>query len=577
MLKKLLAFLCALSLTWTSVPIFAQEKTASSPNEEFIKFINEDFKENLEDDYTTLHTYIANPENYDISYDNIHVTLGTFTTSKEDKALLHKEIKRLNAFDRNTLDATQQVIYDEYMDSCSLAKEMIKDKYKYLANIWSSNNGLVNTLNNYFANFEVYNEKDIEAFMTLLKDTKRYSKEAIAYSKQQAKENQLCFDYKETMDAIQTTLDNKDDNEILKNITKEIEALGLNPTTQQNYLDSIQNILDTDYYPSFTYIKKELKGLKNQVLSARPITSFKNGKAYYRLLVQSQASTSTTPAKILNQLGKAYDTSISNLQANSDKLENVPNTNFTSPNEIMAFLVQNYTKNMPEITVPEYDIQNLPDEQTSKNIVAYYITPILDQAYTNRIRFNAKDYGKDLSSIDTYLTFAHEGMPGHMYQYNYNQAHMTYNIQRLFSETAFSEGFAMFAEQEALAYLGTYDADQIKLMMDYEALNYYMPSVLDLTINLQALSKKEFFKAYKDTMDKDTLESLYETACYEPCTYLPYAYGYYKIHSFQTKAQKKLKDQYDNKAFVNALLENGIVNFDILDKKIQTYINSVSA
>ena len=115
------------------------------------------------------------------------------------------------------------------------------------------------------------------------------------------------------------------------------------------------------------------------------------------------------------------------------KLENVPNTNFTSPNEIMAFLVQNYTKNMPEITVPEYDIQNLPDEQTSKNIVAYYITPILDQAYTNRIRFNAKDYGKDLSSIDTYLTFAHEGMPGHMYQYNYNQAHMTYNIQRLFS------------------------------------------------------------------------------------------------------------------------------------------------
>lgn len=577
MLKKLLACLCALSLTWTSVPIFAQEKTASSPNEEFTKFINEDFKENLEDDYTTLHTYIANPENYDISYDNIHVTLGTFTTSKEDKALLHKEIKRLNAFDRNTLDATQQVIYDEYMDSCSLAKEMIKDKYKYLANIWSSNNGLVNTLNNYFANFEVYNEKDIEAFMTLLKDTKRYSKEAIAYSKQQAKENQLCFDYKETMDAIQTTLDNKDDNEILKNITKEIEALGLDPTTQQNYLDSIQNILDTDYYPSFTYIKKELKGLKNQVLSARPITSFKNGKAYYRLLVQSQASTSTTPAKILNQLGKAYDTSISNLQANSDKLENVPNTNFTSPNEIMAFLVQNYTKNMPEITVPEYDIQNLPDEQTSKNIVAYYITPILDQAYTNRIRFNAKDYGKDLSSIDTYLTFAHEGMPGHMYQYNYNQAHMTYNIQRLFSETAFSEGFAMFAEQEALAYLGRYDADQIKLMMDYEALNYYMPSVLDLTINLQALSKKEFLKAYKDTMDKDTLESLYETGCYEPCTYLPYAYGYYKIHSFQTKALKKLKDQYDNKAFMNALLENGIVNFDILDKKIQTYINSVSA
>ncbi|WP_423776457.1 lipoprotein, partial [Absicoccus porci] len=54
-MKKILSILCAATLCATSVvPVYA--KTASTPNADFDTFLREDFKETMEDDYTTMHS-----------------------------------------------------------------------------------------------------------------------------------------------------------------------------------------------------------------------------------------------------------------------------------------------------------------------------------------------------------------------------------------------------------------------------------------------------------------------------------------------------------------------------------------
>ncbi len=577
MFKKLFACSCAFSLTFTSIPLYAQETTASSPNEEFTAFLEKDFKETMEDSYTTMHSYVSNPENLGISTDDIEISLGSFISDKEDKKELEEEIQELEAFDRNSLDALQQNIYDEYKSTYDSNKELNKSKYQYLANIWSENDGVPVTLNNYFANFDIYSEYDVQAFITLLKDTKRYTKEAISYSKKQAEKELLSFDYKTTIKSINSTLKNKDENEIQNNIDKEIDKLSLDSDTAQSYKDQVQSALDEVYYPSFRYMKKELKKLKDDNQEARPITSLKNGKKYYELTVQSQASSSKSPKKIYKELLNAYNDAGKRINKNSKKLDNLSSTSFTSTDEILAFLVQNYTQNMPEITVPDYDIQNLPDEQTSAGIIAYYQTPVLDENNTNRIRFNAKDFGSDLSSIDTYTTFAHEGIPGHMYQYNYLKEHNTYNVQYLINELAFTEGFAEFAAKEALEYLPDFDQETAKLYMDNADTSYYLMAIFDLDIHLNQLSKDEFIEKYEESFDSSSLSSFYESICYEPCVYIPYSYGYYEICSLQEKAQKALGDAYDNKAFVSVLLQDGEVTFDVLEKNVDTYIKGAKA
>lgn len=576
MLKKILAGACAASMVFTSIPVYAQETTASQPNEEFTNYLEKEFKETLESSYTTLHSYVTNPESYNLSTDQIEVSLGNFEDTDEDRQEVKDELKELKSFDRNTLDETQQNIYDEYLFSLETSEELSKEKYQYLANIWSSTSNVAYDLSNYFANFEAYSEYDVQSFITLLKDTKRYTKAAIKHSKKQAENETLCFNYKEVMKTVNEVIKNKDNNEIYNNISNEIDDLGLDETTAQNYKDQIQTALNEVYFPSFTYLKKELKKLKDDNLSARPVTSFKNGKKYYSLLIRNQASTSKKPKKILEELYDGYSDAYDRIE--SSDVDTDITTSFTSADEIMSFLVENYTNNMPEITIPNYDVQSLPTEQTSDSIVAYYVVPSIDGNETNRIRYNSESVSKDANTIDTYITFAHEGIPGHMYQTNYFHANNTYNIQSLFDETAYTEGFAEFSEVQALEYLPNVTSEQARVIMENnDFLSYSVMSILDLNINLNSLSEEEFVEQFKDSYTESALKELYKDACYDPASALPYCYGYLRLSNMQENAKEKLGDAYDNKAFVTTLLNCGEVNLDILDKRMDIYINQVQA
>lgn len=571
-MKKILSILFAATLCATSVvPVYA--KTASTPNADFDTFLREDFKETMEDDYTTMHSYLSNPEAYGIKASDVKVTLGTISYTKEDKKELSDTIQKLKKFKRSSLDQTQQEIYDEYVSSNTLAKKQMQAKYRYLPNIWSSSNGIQSVLSNYFANFDMYSEDDVKAFVKLLKDTDRYTDDAIAFSKKQAQKGTLCFDYDDVMDTINTTIKNKDQNEIYNNASSEIDALNLDAAKTAKYKEQVQKALESDYFPAYQTMKKELKKLKSKNSKATPITKRKNGLAYYKLIVEQNAGTTRSANKIMVDLANGCDDMISQLQS-SDSTSEEAKTNFTSANEIMEFLKANYTQNNPEIQIPNYEIQDLPEEQTSDNVVAYYVESPIDSNDTNRIRFNAIDYGGDVTSLSTYMTFAHEGIPGHMYQANYNHQNLTYPIQHCFSEIAFTEGFAMLAEEQALGYLDdqlvSSDAKDMQIIND--KFSYYLPATFDLMIHLRKLSKSEFVEQMKDMYDEDTLKDMYDSFCYEPCMYLPYAYGWYQLDSLRDKVKKTLGDSYDNKEFIDTLLKYGVVNFDIIRKNVNTYI-----
>lgn len=571
-MKKILSILCATAMCATSiVPVYA--KSASSPNAAFDTFLQEDFKETMEDDYTTMHSYLSNPEQYGIQASDVKVTLGSISYTKEDKKELNATIKKLKKFKRSSLNQTQQEIYDEYVASNTLAKKQMQEKYRYLPNIWSSSNGIQSVLANYFANFDMYSEDDVKAFIKLLKDTDRYTDDAIAFSKKQAQQGTLCFDYNDVMETINTTIKNKDQNEIYNNASQEIDALQLSETKTNKYKEQVQKALDTDYFPAYQTMKTELKKLKSKNNKATPITKQKNGLAYYKLLVEQNAGTTKSPNAILYDLANGCDDMITQMQS-YDSSSTEAKTNFSSANEIMEFLKTKYTQDYPEIQMPNYEIQDLPEEQTSDNVVAYYVEPPFDSNDTNRIRFNAVDYGGDVTSLDTYMTFAHEGIPGHMYQANYNHQHLTYPIQHCFSEIAFTEGFAMLAEEQALGYLDdqlvSSDAKDMQIIND--KFSYYLPATFDLMIHLRKLSKSEFVDQMKDMYDEDTLKDMYDSFCYEPCMYLPYAYGWYQLDSLRDKVKKALGDSYDNIEFIDTLLKYGVINFDIIRKNVNTYI-----
>lgn len=565
----------ALSLTACSAGTTAQAKPqpSDSANPEFAEFLKQDFVDTLSRDYTTLHQYLIDPEGYGIDTKDIEVSFGHVTYTQQDKKD-HEEFKKnLKKFDYNTLDSTQQAIYDQYQFDNAIVDELMKEDYKYLSNQWSSGGDAASSLINYFESiFILDEEKDIKDLITLIEDTPRYTEEILDYTRQQADKGLLTFDYDTIISNLDTAIASQENSSVYQSLAKQVDALNLDTKKADEYKEKIKKALDKDFYPCFTTMKSTLEELKDKVKPYTGLANKENGKKYYEMILRSNTGTTKNPSSIRKELAGALTKGILTLQQ-GDYVEPDITTSFQSPEEILEFMIQNYKKHYPEIEIPKYNIQNLPDEQSSSSIVAYYVPTPIDGDSVNQMRFNQRDYGQETTTVDFYTTFCHEGMPGHMYQHAYNKQNFQYDIQNLLDCSAFTEGYASYVQNQSLYDLEGVDKKSIESYIAMDNLNHYLICLMDIDINYNGMSLEKFKEMYGDMIDAQGLESIYNQLCDIPGTFLSYYYGSYKIQSLRQMAEEECGKNFDEVAFHQALLKNGSVNFEIVEDSIMDYID----
>ena len=77
---------------------------------------------------------------------------------------------------------------------------------------------------------------------------------------------------------------------------------------------------------------------------------------------------------------------------------------------------------------------------SNSGVTAYFNIPTLDGDSIKQLRVNP--ISNDVSSISTFSTVAHEGFPGHMYQYAYMYENVESNyIKALSNINAYTEGY----------------------------------------------------------------------------------------------------------------------------------------
>ena len=96
----------------------------------------------------------------------------------------------------------------------------------------------------------------------------------------------------------------------------------------------------------------------------------------------------------------------------------LPATGYDSYEAILDDIQSRMFEDFPKVSGLAYDIFDLDEEIASTSgITAYFNIPTLDGEAVRQLRVNPLT--NDVSSIATYSTVAHEGFPGHMYQYAY--------------------------------------------------------------------------------------------------------------------------------------------------------------
>ena len=325
------------------------------------------------------------------------------------------------------------------------------------------------------------------------------------------------------------------------------------------------------------------------------------GKNYYAALFQSSTGTRDTIASAAQRLMTEFNKTTAEIEEIRTKLvalgikeedidkEVVNAFNNDDWSEPALYNTIDTLKGLLSPTFPAFSTTagdvtlKFVDKSMKDNFApaAYFVSPLDNKSSDETIIINNWDSTGYLS----YDLLSHEGIPGHLYQYNYLKNSNQHNVVKVLCPTAYKEGWATYAEHYAANLYGTTDSKD-NLIMRYRVKKVlsqgYLRVLVDMKVNYDGVSPTEiedwlkntikieesypyFLKSFKQKDDKPTeleykestltnfAENLYFDAIMQPANAATYYYGYIQVTDVVNGLTNKGYSLYDaHKAFLDA-------------------------
>lgn len=542
-------------------------------DEEFESFLDDYVISTCEESYLAAHHYFVHPEDYGVDLSRCKVTLGNFILTSEEKEEIQDRLEKLQGWNPDSLSKTNRQIYQQMLWQTQLDSEMSDPKFDYLTNVWSTTSSVPMNLVSIFTEFQLFEESDLQPLVELIEDVPRYADEAMDYTRKQADLGFFAIQFDETLQSIADTLKTREDSPITHALYEEIESLNLGDQKTAEWKEKVNTALQESFFPAFETMRNELNKLKDKNKPMAGMSSYENGKEYYELLLRSYSGTNLKPDEIRREVQLNAYALLDDYAELTDKSGGEytpsPKTSFKNVSEIIPFLEERYPASFPIVDTMDYEIMPLPDEQSTEGICAYFVVPPIDSTRPYEIRYNRRDYGENASSLDLYHTFAHEGIPGHMYQEQYMHEHATHPVQYMIGNIGVTEAYANYAANQTLAWLNVNEND-LKYWELTDGYSNCTILLMDLQINYDGMTRTEFVSSYGEVN-----AGLYDRLTENPCGFFGYYFGSMELEDLREITQEALGDEFDDVRFNQAILDSFSCNFEIIKDNVQDYIDSV--
>jgi uncharacterized protein (DUF885 family) len=246
--------------------------------------------------------------------------------------------------------------------------------------------------------------------------------------------------------------------------------------------------------------------------------------------------------------------------------------------EILSFINQRLSwirAQMPRafkhLVNPNMEVRRLPPEEEPGAPAAYGGAGSIDGKIPGRFWINLRttDLHSRYSLGD--LTY-HEAIPGHIWQGEYT--HQMPLIRQILSFNAYSEGWALYAEQLA-DELGAYENDPVGRLGYLQSIAFRACRlVVDTGIHAKRWSREQGVQFFVDVNGSNPLEvaSEVDRYCSWPGQACGYKVGHSEINRQREKAISTLGSRYDLKAFDDAVVLGGNVPLDVLETNVDAYV-----
>ncbi len=554
------------------------EKNSANAQTSFNSFIHDIFVDEVQTDSITLNYSIAEPENYGIK--DMKPTLGDYSLKSLEESLAVSEnyLYSLKKFNYDKLTKEQQLTYDILQSFLELGMDS-SDLLLYRESL-SPTTGIQAQLPVLLAEYNFYGKDDIDEYIQLLSCVPDYFNQILVFEQQKSKAGLFMSD--SSVDDILTQCNefiaDRENNYLIDVFNDKVSNFpGLTKEEIKSYQKSNKTAVLEQVLPAYETLISGLTLLKGTGTNENGLCGYPKGKEYYKYLVASSTGSSRSIEEINSLLDASVNTAALNMativKKDPEALNKVDFMSYpyTDPKEIISYLTTAIKKDFPSLDDVNCDVKYVHDSLEDSLSPAFYLTPPMDNYTENSIYINGGD-SYDMSDIFT--TLAHEGYPGHLYQTVYYNQQDPEPLRNLLNFSGYSEGWATYAELYSL-HIAKLDDNVADLLENNMVVNLCMYAKIDIGVNYYGWGLKDIskFLANYGISDEDAIKRLQASMIEEPANYLKYTLGYLEFVALRDKAKKELGDAFDLKEFHKFLLDIGPAQFDIINNRLDDWIN----
>ena len=561
-----------------------KNKDNKEDNKEFDEFLNRVFKNIIETSYLYLHSSVVDYKS--LGLEKPEPEWGEIKYNDPDNEESLSELNELLSFDYDSLSYQQQYDYDllEY----SLYETLANYEFENYSFLYGSDVDVISSISSNLSDFVFHDKEEVEDYLLLVDDTKRYLNDIKKFTEDQMKDNIYMSNAMadNSIELLSRLLSKEEDNTLITTFDNRIDNLDfLSVDEKEEYKERNKKIVLDDIIPTLKDTKTFLEEISDDLEDASCLTLYNIDKNYAELTYILNGSYNLPIDEIYQRTYDGYmeilDAYVAGYYKDAfnevNKIKNNPQGVFAYDNarDILDYLANNLNSYYPSIGNVDYEIDEMDASSAANSTVAYYWPAPLDNLNQNIIKTNPNNLKKDPAS--TYTTLAHEGFPGHLYQHVYYQKTNPHKFRNTQSFIGYTEGYAVRAQEDAL-YFGNFAeniADETLDVMVFDSIFYFAGySLLDIGINYYGWSEDELAEVLEETLlfDKSAAPEVIEFLTDMPGVYCSYGLGYTYLTNFRDEAKKALGDKFDIVEFNKVILDCGPSPFALVKYKVDEYI-----
>jgi uncharacterized protein (DUF885 family) len=377
-----------------------------------------------------------------------------------------------------------------------------------------------------------------------------------------------------------------------------LEGSELSPERRTELRDQAIAAVENSVYPGYRNLLDYLRELEPKATSSDGVWRLPDGEAFYRMAIRQHTTTDMSADEIhtiglaeVERIGAEMDTilraegltegsigeRVQQLSERDDQL--YPDTD-AGREQILA----DYQRIIDEIdpAMDEYfnlrpsvgvEVRRVPEFSEETAPGAYYQPPSMDGQRPGVFYANLRDVS-EIPKFGMRTLAYHEGVPGHHFQLAITQQLDDLPMfRRILPFTAYSEGWALYAEQ--LAWEIGFQDDPLDNLGRLQAEMFRaVRLVVDTGLHHMRWSREQAidYMLTHTGMGRNDVVAEIERYLVMPGQALAYKVGMMKILELRERAQHELGEAFDIRDFHDQILGNGALPLTLLEKVVDDWI-----